>query len=43
MLHLSGWIAFGVDVGNLFELQRAFESYWKVDTTAEKQEVFGVV
>ena len=42
MLHFAGGIAFGVDVGNLLELERAFEGDGVVDAAAEIEEVAGV-
>ena len=30
MLHLAGGVAFGVDVGDFFELERAFEGYHEI-------------
>ena len=43
VLHLAGRIAFGVDVGDFLELQRAFERDRIVDAAAEVQEVGAVV
>src|ERR1039458_2017295 len=42
VLHLGGGIAFGMDVGYFFELQRAFEGYREIVTPAEVQEIGGV-
>ena len=39
VLHLPGRIAFGVDVGDFLQLQRAFERDRIVDAAAEIQEV----
>ena len=39
MLHLAGRIAFGVDVGNFLQLQRAFESDGIVNASAEIEEI----
>src|SRR4051794_27111665 len=39
MLHFSGGVAFGVNVGNLLELQRALERDRKVNPAAEVEEV----
>ena len=41
MLHLAGGVAFGVDVGDLLELERAFEGDGIVDAAAEEEEVVG--
>ena len=41
MLHLAGGVAFGVDVGDLLELEGAFEGDGVVDAAAEKEEVAG--
>ena len=41
VLHLAGGIAFGVDVGNLFQLQRPFQRDREVDTAPEKQKIGG--
>ena len=41
MLHLAGGVAFGVDVGDLLELERAFEGDGVVDAAAEEEEVAG--
>ena len=30
MLHFSGWITFGMNIGDFLELQRPFKSNWKV-------------
>ena len=43
VLHLAGRIAFGVDVGDLLQLQRALERDRVVDAAAEVQEVGAVV
>ena len=43
VLHLAGRIAFGVDVGDLLQLQRAFERDRIVDAAAEEQEVAALV
>ena len=43
VLHLAGRIALGVDVGDLLELERAFERDRIVDAAAEEQEVGAVV
>ena len=42
VLHLAGGVAFGVDVGNFLELERAFEGDGVVDAAAEEEEVAGV-
>ena len=39
MLHLAGGIAFGVDVGNFFQLECAFERDRIVDAAAEEEKV----
>ena len=39
VLHFAGGIAFGVDVGNFLELERAFESDGVVDAAAEIEEI----
>jgi hypothetical protein len=41
VLHLAGGVAFGVDVGDLLELERAFEGDGVVDAAAEEEEVAG--
>ena len=41
VLHLAGRIALGVDVGDLLELQRAFERDREVDAAAQEQEIGG--
>ena len=41
MLHLAGGVAFGVDVGDLLELEGAFEGDGEVDAAAEVEEVAG--
>ena len=43
MLHLAGRIAFGVDVGDLLQLQRAFQRDREVDAAAEKQKILSRV
>ena len=43
VLHLAGGVAFGVDVGDLLELERAFEGDRVVDASAEEKEVIGTV
>ena len=43
MLHLAGGVAFGVDVGDLLEFERAFEGDGVVDAAAEEEEVVGGV
>ena len=43
VLHLAGGVAFGVDVGDLLELERAFEGDGVVDAAAEEEEVARVV
>ena len=43
MLHLAGGVAFGVDVGDLLELEGAFEGDGVVDASAEEEEVVGGV
>ena len=43
VLHLAGGVAFGVDVGDLLELERAFEGDGVVDSAAEEEEVVGGV
>ena len=42
VFHLPGRVAFGVDVADLFELERAFEGDGVVDATAEIEEVGGL-
>ena len=42
VLHLAGGVAFGVDVGDFLELERAFEGDGEVDAAAEEEEVAGV-
>ena len=39
MLHLAGRVAFGVDVGNLLELERAFQRNREMDSAAQKQKI----
>ena len=39
VLHLAGRVAFGVDVGDLLELEGAFERDGVVDAAAEEEEV----
>ena len=41
VLHLAGGVAFGVDVGDLLELEGAFERDGVVDAAAEEEEVAG--
>src|ERR1700739_3876382 len=41
VFHLAGGVAFGVDVGDLLELERAFEGDGVVDAAAEEEEVVG--
>jgi hypothetical protein len=41
VLHLAGGVAFGVDVGDFLELERAFEGDGEVDAAAEVEEVAG--
>ena len=41
VLHLAGGVAFGVDVGDLLELEGAFEGDGIVDAAAEEEEVAG--
>ena len=41
VLHLAGGVAFGVDVGDLLELECAFERDGVVDAAAEEEEVVG--
>ena len=41
VLHLAGGVAFGVDVGDLFELEGSFEGDGVVDAAAEEEEVAG--
>ena len=43
MLHLAGRIALGVDVGDLLQLQRAFERDRIVDAAPEVEEVAALV
>jgi hypothetical protein len=43
VLHLAGGVAFGVDVGDLLELECAFEGDGVVDAAAEEEEVAGGV
>ena len=42
MLEFAGRISFGVDIGDLLELERAFHSDRKMCATAEEQRVFFV-
>ena len=42
VLHLAGGVALGVDVGDLLELERAFEGDGVVDAAAEEEEVVDV-
>jgi hypothetical protein len=42
VLHFAGGVAFGVDVGDFFELERAFEGDGEVDAAAEVEKVAGV-
>src|SRR5258705_12452712 len=39
VLHLAGGISFGVNVGDFFQLQRAFERDGVVNTTPEKKKI----
>ena len=39
VLHLARRIALGVDVADLFELERALERHWEIVPAAEVQEV----
>src|SRR3546814_5358700 len=39
VLHLACGIAFGVDIADFLELERAFKCYWIVGPTAEIQHV----
>ena len=39
MLDLAGGVAFGVDVGDLLEFERALEGDGVVDAAAEEEEV----
>jgi len=41
VLHLAGGVAFGVDVGDLLELEGAFEGDGVVDAAAQEEEVAG--
>src|ERR1017187_6534396 len=43
VLHLPGGITFGVDIGDLLQLERAFESDGEVHAPAEEEEVRGAV
>ena len=43
VLHLAGGVTFGVDVGDLLELERAFKRDWVVDAAAKEEEVVGGV
>ena len=43
VLHLARRVAFGMDVGDLFELQRAFEGDRVVDAAPEVEEVAALV
>lgn len=43
VLHLAGGVAFGVDVGDLLQLEGAFEGDGVVDAPAEEEEVVGAV
>ena len=39
MLHLAGGVAFGVDVGDFLQLQRAFQRDGEVNAAAEEEEI----
>src|SRR5713226_8759031 len=39
MLHFACWIAFCMDVGDLFELQRAFHCNWVMNAAAKVEEI----
>ena len=41
VLHFAGGVAFGVDVGDFLELERAFEGDGVMDAAAEEEEVVG--
>ncbi len=41
MLHLTGRIALGVDVGDLLELERALEGDGEVDAASQEQKIGG--
>ena len=43
VLHLAGRIAFGVDVGDLLQLERAFERDGEMHAAAEEEEIGGAV
>lgn len=42
VLHFSGWIAFGMDIGNLFQLERTLERDREHQLPAEEEAVFVV-
>src|SRR5688572_30132519 len=39
MLHLTGGITFGMDVGDLFQLQRALEGDRKIDAASQVEKI----
>ena len=43
VLHLAGRISLGVDVGDLLQLERAFESDGEMHAAAQEEEIGGVV
>ncbi len=42
MLHFARWIAFGVDIGNLLEFERAFQGDGIIDAAAEIEKIMAV-
>ena len=42
MFHLAGRIAFRMDIGNLFQLERALEGNRIIDAAAEIKEILAV-
>ena len=43
VLHFSGGVAFGVDVGDFLQLERAFEGDGIVDAASEKEKIVGAL
>ena len=43
MLHLAGRKTLGVNVGNLLELERAFQRDGIVNTAAQKEKILGAI
>src|SRR5437763_6879272 len=41
VLHLTCGITFGVDIGDLLQLQRAFERDWEMNPAAEEEKISG--